>query len=193
MEDGRLTDGKGRTVDFKNAILIATSNIGSELILTYLANKKSEAPGTKQAEGELIKLKQQATGADTERLWNNLKQELLEILKRTFRPELLNRFDEVVIFKALDEQQLKGIVRMFLDKTSHLLSAQGIIMQVDNSAVEELARISYDPEFGARPIRRTIQREIENPLTDKLLKGDFEKGSTVKLSHKDGEFIFDLA
>jgi ATP-dependent Clp protease ATP-binding subunit ClpC len=192
MEDGRLTDGKGRTVDFKNTILIATSNIGADMILEYLQkqkdvvveNTKISKPNTK-----LIKVKE-TQEAPAKYGWAELKQTLIETLKRNFRPELLNRFDEIVVFKALDRQQIKGIVRIMLERTVQLLKAQDIQLVVDNSAVELLAQIGYDPEFGARPIRRAIQREIENKLTDLVLSGDIKSGQQIELRANDAEFKF---
>lgn len=190
MEDGRLTDGKGRTVDFKNTIIICTSNLGSDHILRYLQegskqieNKKPETDGK---ETELIKTKQKPVVTQPE--WDKLKQELMQNLKNTLRPELLNRFDEIVIFKALDREQIKGIVRLILERTKALLHAQNIELEIDDSAVDHIAELSYDPEFGARPIRRTIQREVENMLTDKMLSGEINPGMQVNLSFGDGKF-----
>ncbi len=163
MEDGRLTDGKGRTVDFKNTILIATSNVGAELIMEYLHSEKSESinkliDSVTKPETELIKLKENKGGNFPS--WEQLKAQLFEILKKSFRPELLNRFDEIVVFKALTTAQIEGIVSLLLERTKSLLRAQEIELTVDISAIKELARVSYDPEFGARPIRRAIQREL---------------------------------
>jgi ATP-dependent Clp protease ATP-binding subunit ClpC len=193
MEDGRLTDGKGRTVDFKNAIIIATSNLGSEIILSHLNKQKEKIPGlpesTTKPTTKLIKMKNKEASVETEG-WEQLKKVLMEILKKNFRPELLNRFDEVVIFSSLTSEQIEGIVRILLERTKALLAGQDIALEVDESAVKELAKISYDPEFGARPIRRTIQREIENKFTDTILEGNFTSGDKVKLAFDQGAFTF---
>jgi len=191
MEDGRLTDGKGRTIDFKNTIIIATSNLGADLILEQLKQVKDAQLGVKSTskpETKLIKTKQaEQTSVDS---FAKLTAQLHELLKKSLRPELLNRFDEIVVFKPLDRPQMVGIVRLLLNNTADLLKAQNIGFIAAESAVEALAENSYDVEFGARPARRYIQREIENPLTDLLIKGDFVEGDTVQLAFSQGQFSF---
>ncbi len=166
LEDGRLTDGKGRTVDFKNSIIIATSNIGSEIILEKLQNDKDY---------------------DTAQLYD----EMMNRLKKTFRPEFINRIDEVIMFKPLDKKELSEIIKLMIEKTKNLIKAQGMTLEVTERAIEELARLGYDPQFGARPLRRTIQREIENPLSSKMLEGVYRKGSKIVVDFAKGKFIFD--
>lgn len=191
MEDGRLTDGKGRTVDFKNTILIATSNVGADLIIEYIRNAKNFSPEIAKVipDTKLIKMKQPKGDSESAN-WEELKRTLIEMLKKHFRPELINRFDEIVVFKALNTEEVKQIVELFLAKTIALLNSQEIKLSYTTAAVSELARLSFDPEFGARPVRRTIQREIENPLTDKILKGEFTRGDEIKLDLVDGKFNF---
>lgn len=158
LEDGRLTDAKGRTVDFKNTVLIATSNIGAHLI-------------------------QGATGKE------NLRKKLMEELKHTFRPEFVNRLDEIIIFNALDKKQVEQIVDILLKETSGLLESQGIMLSVTPKAKAKLAHDGFDPQFGARPLRREIQHQIENPLSNALLKREFKAGDVVQVDVKNDEIV----
>lgn len=169
LEDGRLTDGKGRTVDFKNTLIIATSNIGSDLILERL--KHSE----QNEEAKLIEIKDQ----------------VFDKLKDHFRPEFINRLDEIIVFKPLSESQIADIVKLMIDKTRRLLEAQGLKLETTDKAISEIAKLGYDPVFGARPLRRTIQREIENKLSKAILEEKFRKGDKVRVDYKDGEFSFE--
>ncbi|MBN1331975.1 AAA family ATPase [Candidatus Dojkabacteria bacterium] len=175
LEDGRLTDSKGRTVDFKNTIIIATSNIGSEIIL-----EKIKSQEIKKATGEVF-----------EKDWIELKEEMMEELKKTFRPEFINRVDEIIVFKSLDEKQLENIIRLMLGKTEKLLSAQGMKLEVSEKAVAELARLGYDPQFGARPLRRTIQREIDSTLSKMILEGKFKKKDKILIDFTKDNFTFE--
>lgn len=161
LEDGRLTDAKGKTVDFKNTILIATSNIGSHLI--------------------------QERGAE------GSKEELMNLVKQTFRPEFLNRIDEIIIFETLSLEQIKQIVDLMLSETRQLLSGQDIDLKVSEEVKEKIAQEGFDPTYGARPLRRLIQKEIENPLSTKILEGKFKKGDLVEVNFKDGSFVFEKA
>lgn len=191
MEDGRLTDGKGRTVDFKNTVIIATSNLGADMIMDHIRNqrdKKQARSTAKTPQNKLIKTKAEPETPNSS--WEDLRKDLNEVLKRSFRPEFINRIDEVVVFKPLDRAQMVGIVRLLLARTTELLKAQNIGFIVDNTAIDELAAQGYDPEFGARPARRLIQRLVENPLTDAIIKGDFNAGDTIQLTHGRDGFEF---
>ncbi|MBD3280997.1 AAA domain-containing protein [Candidatus Dojkabacteria bacterium] len=172
LEDGRLTDSKGRTVDFKNTIIIATSNIGSQLILDKVRDRQIK----------------EATGETSDEEWIELKDQMMDEMKKTFRPEFINRVDEIILFKPLSEEQLEGIIRLLLKKTENLLEAQDMKMEVTDKAIKELARLGYDPQFGARPLRRTIQREIESSLSKDILSGKFKKKDKVKVDF-DGEIF----
>lgn len=163
LEDGRLTDGKGRTIDFKNTLIIATSNIGSDMILEKLKTDPSKEVS---------------------------KDEMMEKLLSSFRPEFVNRIDEVILFRPLQQKQLSDIIKILIGRTEKLLSAQGIKLEVTDAALNKLAELGYDPQFGARPLRRTIQREIDNPISTKLLEGKFRKGSKIKVDFKGNEFTF---
>lgn len=178
LEDGRLTDGKGKTVDFKNTIIIATSNLGSDILVETLKDDAiKQVRGDKSEKGE-------------ESSWIELKDKMLERLKEHFRPEFINRIDEIIVFKPLNESELSEIIKLFLAKTRKLLSAQGMDINVSKKAVTELARLGYDPQYGARPLRRTIQREIENVLSQKILAGEFKKGDVIKVEFKSNKFTF---
>ncbi len=155
MEDGRLTDGKGRTVDFKNSIITMTSNLGSDIFFADL---------------------------DEEEKHNKIDA----TLRRTFRPEFLNRLDEIILFKNLSQEDLEKIVELQLEDVRKLLSEHAIKLKVTEKSKLYLANEGYEPEFGARPIRRLIQREIENPISDKIIKGEFAEGDAVKVNLKDG-------
>ncbi|MFJ2668922.1 ATP-dependent Clp protease ATP-binding subunit [Nocardia fluminea] len=152
LDDGRVTDSKGRTVDFKNTIVIMTSNIGSNLIL--------EAPP-----GDLDSIVPQLEG----------------LLRQHFRPEFLNRIDEQIVFHRLDKEQLEQIVELILDRTRRMLAAQDIELEISQSAVDWLSERGFQPEFGARPLRRTVQKELDNRVSRLLLDGGLDPGGTVKV------------
>jgi ATP-dependent Clp protease ATP-binding subunit ClpC len=174
LEDGRLTDGKGRVVDFKNTIIIATSNIGSSLIRER--SEKEAKAKTKEAK---------------EKIYEETKEELMERLKEELRPEFLNRLDEVIVFHNLDKEQIREIVELELDKTKRLLAGQGIDLEVSKEAKDKIAKEGYDPSFGARPLRRVVQTQIENPISSLILKEEVDKGDTIKVDlDKDKNFSF---
>jgi ATP-dependent Clp protease ATP-binding subunit ClpB len=170
LDDGRLTDGQGRTVDFKNTIVIMTSNLGSPIIQEYL--QKAEGKRLK-AEGKL-----------------ELEKEIMGELKRHFRPEFLNRVDDVIIFQSLDEEELSRIVDIQLEKLKKRLAQQQLTLDVDTAAKKLLAREGYDPQFGARPLKRAVQERILNPLSLRLLEGEFKPGDKIKVMAKDDLLVF---
>ncbi|MEK7595541.1 MAG: AAA family ATPase [Patescibacteria group bacterium] len=165
MEDGRLTDSHGRTVDFKNTIIIMTSNIGSDTIY-----QSSIGFGEKSA------VERDSSVTD-----KNLKDRLSDILKQNFRPEFLNRIDEIVVFHALNKEQIKQIATLQLAKTEQLLLNMGIKMEVSDKATMYIAENGYDTNFGARPLRRFIQREIENLVSNKIISGEITEGDTISI------------
>lgn len=171
MEDGRLSDNLGHTVDFRNTVLIMTSNLGAEQIT-------SGASLGFQAEGE--------KGMSYEEMRNRVLSEL----KRHFRPEFLNRLDEVIVFHSLTKEEVKKIVELMLDEEKKLLKEKGIILEVTEEAKDLIAQEGYDPDFGARPLRRAIQRLIENPLSEEILAGKFKTGDKVIAGIKDGRIFF---
>jgi ATP-dependent Clp protease ATP-binding subunit ClpC len=165
LDDGRLTDAQGRTVDFKHAVVIMTSNLGADRIQDASRSGKP---------------------------FDELKDELNEVIRRSFRPEFINRIDEIIVFHALEEPQLLEITKLLLDRLVRRMRAQGIEVEFTDDAVQLLAREGFDPEFGARPLRRTIQRLVENELSRMVLGGNLEPGSRVRISERDGVLAFDV-
>ncbi len=169
LDDGRLTDAKGRTVDFSNTVIIMTSNVGSE----YLMHLSKE---------------------EFEKNYDKIKEQIMNELKKRFRPEFLNRIDEIIIFHPLSEEEIKKIVDLLIAKLNKRLEDRGIRIVLTEEAKSALARRGYVPEFGARPLRRTIQRDIETPLSVKILEGTVKDGDTVKIDYdkEKGEFTFEV-
>ena len=171
MDDGRITDAKGRTVNFKNTIVIMTSNIGGHLI------KKVPAIGFKPVPEE-------------EKKFERIKDQVLRELEKSFRPEFLNRVDEIIVFHPLTSEQIRVIVDILMKRVSRELKAQQIALELTEEAKDILAKEGFDPLLGARPLRRTIQRRIENPLASKLLRGEFAEGDVVVASVENGKIVF---
>jgi ATP-dependent Clp protease ATP-binding subunit ClpB len=170
LDDGRLTDGQGRTVDFRNTLIIMTSNIGSPIIQEFFASRKDGANAA----------------AEQARLEELVRQEL----KQHFRPEFLNRIDDIIIFHSLNEEQLSAIVDVQLHHLEKRLAQQNLRLELDKSAKKLLAKEGYDPQFGARPLRRTMQELLLDPLALTLLDGEIKPGENVKVSAQDGELVF---
>ncbi|RAS85605.1 ATP-dependent protease ATP-binding subunit ClpC [Priestia endophytica] len=168
LEDGRLTDSKGRTVDFRNTVLIMTSNVGAEAL------KRNKYVGFNvQDESENYK---------------DMKGKVMDELKRAFRPEFLNRIDEMIVFHSLEKEHLRYIVTLMADQLIKRLKEQDIELELTEEAANKIAEEGFDPEYGARPLRRAIQRHVEDRLSEELLKGNVQKGQKVVLDVKDGEF-----
>src|SRR2546422_27131 len=176
LDDGRLTDAQGRAVDFKNAVIIMTSNVGAPLL------EKEVAIGFKPTHDEL-------TAMDS--AYNRMKEHITEELRRTFRPEFLNRIDEVIIFRPLTGDQIKAIVDILIARVQRELRGQNMQMELTAAAKDLLAKEGFDPTFGARPLRRTIQRLIEDQLSDELLRGSFSPGDTVVVDARDERIVFE--
>ncbi|MFF5288205.1 ATP-dependent Clp protease ATP-binding subunit [Paractinoplanes globisporus] len=172
LDDGRLTDSQGRTVSFKNTVLIMTSNIGSDIIS---GTRRSVGFGTADAK----------SSADEE-----LRDRLDRRLREQLRPEFINRIDEIIVFRQLETDQLRQITELMLQETRHRLTNQGISLEISPEAVDWLADKGFQPEFGARPLRRTIQRELDNRLSKLLLSSDLKPGQTVKVDVADGKLTF---
>jgi ATP-dependent Clp protease ATP-binding subunit ClpB len=170
LDDGRLTDGQGRTVDFRNSLIIMTSNIGSPLIQEFFSSRKGGAD----------------SAADQARLEQLMRQEL----KTHFRPEFLNRIDDIIIFHSLDEKQLGAIVEIQLQRLRQRLALQQLTLDVDPAATRYLAKEGYDPQFGARPLKRAIQQLLLDPLAMKLLDGEIKTGDRVKVTVENGQLKF---
>lgn len=172
LDDGRLTDNKGRTVNFKNTIIVMTSNMGSQLI-----QQKFEALANKNKE-------------DRERIVNNTKTEVLDMLKRTIRPEFLNRIDDIIMFEPLTQPQIEQIVRLQVDGIGKLLTEQGVELHVSDEAVKLVARAGFDPEFGARPVKRALQRMLLNDLSKALLAGTVDKAKPIRVDVSEESLSF---
>lgn len=173
FEDGRLTDSQGRVVDFKNTVIIMTSNVGATLI------KKGSTLGFR------------GTSELEEISYKDIKNRVMGELNKTFRPEFLNRIDEVIVFKSLTKEEIKKIATLILNnEVKILLEEQKIDLETTEEAKELLTKEGYDPNFGARPLRRTIERLIENPISEKLLAGEFKEGDCVLIKTKGGKIIF---
>ncbi len=162
LDDGRMTDGQGRTVNFKNTVIVMTSNLGSQMI-------------------------QSMAGQD----YQVVKLAVMAEVKTHFRPEFVNRIDEIVVFHALDEANIAQIARVQLKYLERRIEAMDMRLQVSDAAVAELAKAGFDPVYGARPLKRAIQQQIENPLSKELLEGRFAPKDTIRVDVKGGRFTFD--
>ncbi|MCH2507510.1 MAG: AAA family ATPase, partial [Dehalococcoidia bacterium] len=174
FDDGHLTDAKGRKVDFRNSIIVMTSNIGSDLI------KRDSALG--------FALKAEDAG-DEEHVYGRMKDKVMDEFKRFFRPEFLNRIDASVVFHPLSKDHIIEIVELMLNIVQNQMQEKNITMEVTQSAKELLATKGYDPNFGARPLRRVIQDEVEDMLSEELLEGKMQAGDTVVIDVKDDKFV----
>jgi ATP-dependent Clp protease ATP-binding subunit ClpC len=172
MEEGHLADARGRTVDFRNALIVMTSNVGADMI------KRQTSIGFD------VKREQEL---EEKLAYQEMRKKLLDSLKRVFRPEFINRVDAVIVFRALSMESIKEIVQLELDKVSLRLEEHDIVISITQEALELIAEMGYDPEMGARPLRRVIQQNIEDTLSDSLLGGEFEDGDTIVVDVVDGE------
>ncbi len=170
LEDGRLTDSKGRTVDFRNTLIIMTSNVGAETI------KKSSTLGF-------------TVVADAEKDYNYMKDKVMDELKKSFRPEFLNRIDEIIVFHSLDEKHIAQIVTLMAEDLRKRLKEQDVDFGLTDRAVKFLAKEGFDPTYGARPLRRAIQKHIEDRLSEELLKGNINKGDSLTIDEQGGELV----
>ena len=176
LDDGRLTDSQGRVVDFKNTVIIMTSNLGSQAIMN------SKNLGFTSVEEDDNKAE-----ADYE----TMKRKVMDNLKKAFRPEFLNRIDDIVVFHPLTADELKQIVGIMTNDLRKRLADRDLSLEFSDAALSELAKDGYDPEYGARPLRRAIQNKIEDPLADALLSGQYQDGDTIKVDLDDNnQFIF---
>ena len=164
LDDGRLTDSQGRTVDFKNAVIIMTSNMGAERIQAHARKKES---------------------------FEELKEDMVQIVRHHLRPEFVNRIDEIIVFRALTKEQIADIARLLLERTRRRLRAQDVELKFTQEAVNLVATEGFDPEFGARPLRRTIQRKVDNELSRMLLEGSLNSGDRVVVGVEDGKLSFE--
>jgi ATP-dependent Clp protease ATP-binding subunit ClpB len=169
LDDGRLTDNKGRLVNFKNTIIIMTSNLGSHLIQDNLSR---------------------LTAKNEVKIMEEIREELLDELKRTIRPEFLNRIDDTIIFTPLSKEDIRQIVRMQFEQIAARVKRQNFSVEITDDAVEWLARVGYDPNFGARPVKRLLQKYVLNELSRKILAGAVSQEKPVWIDVKDEELFF---
>jgi ATP-dependent Clp protease ATP-binding subunit ClpB len=163
LDDGRLTDGQGRTVDFRNTLIVLTSNLGSEILASL------------------------PEGVET----NAVREQVMAVVRQAFRPEFLNRLDEILLFRRLGRKEMAGIVEIQIERLRQLLADRKIKLELDESAKTWLADAGYDPVYGARPLKRVIQRELQNSLAQMILEGTMPDGSTVDVSAKDGKLTIE--
>lgn len=168
LEDGRLTDGQGRTVDFRNTVIVMTSNMGSDII--------------QRMGGDVT--------ADQDSDYEAMKNAVMEVVGNHFRPELINRIDEVVVFHALGQSQIQAIAGIQLERLQARLAEHGLQLELSDEALAQLAVVGFDPVFGARPLKRAIQSRIENPLAQSLLAGEFAPGSVIRVTAEEGGLVF---
>jgi ATP-dependent Clp protease ATP-binding subunit ClpC len=179
MEEGHLSDAKGRKVDFRNAIIVMTSNIGADVI------KKGTALGFALKRDEETEERQS---------YEDMRKKLTESLKKVFRPEFLNRLDSIIIFRALNKADIEKIVSLELDKVAERIKEHNLTLTATPAALAAFAEEGYDNEFGARPLRRVIQQRVEDPLSDKLLSGEFTDGDAVLVdTTPDGDIVLTRA
>ncbi|WP_408008912.1 ATP-dependent protease ATP-binding subunit ClpC [Pseudalkalibacillus sp. A8] len=168
LEDGRLTDSKGRTVDFRNTVVIMTSNVGANTL------KRNMHMGF--------------TAQSEDQAYENMKTKVMDEMKKAFRPEFLNRIDETIVFHTLEKEHLKHIVSLMSKQLQKRLAEQGIDIELTEAALEKIAEEGYDPDYGARPLRRALQRRIEDRLSEELLRGTIAKGQTVRIDVENNDF-----
>jgi len=165
LDDGRLTDGQGRTVDFRNTVIVMTSNLGSHQI-------------------------QEMSGDDSPEAYVQMKASVMGVVQAHFRPEFINRLDDIVVFHPLDKAQIRQIARIQLRGLESRLHERGIALEVSDGAFDLLGNVGFDPVYGARPLKRAIQQQLENPLASKILSGTFASGDTVKVDAAGGQLVF---
>ena len=172
LDDGRLTDNKGRTVDFKNTILIMTSNVGADIIQTFMEHMPAE-------------------GEDRIKMLSDCRNEVLDVLKRTVRPEFLNRIDEVIMFEPLSQTDIREILRIQIRDLQEKLAENGVSIEFTQEFEDYMSTKGYEPAYGARPIKRLMQKELVNLLAKSILDGHVRRDSTIKVSVSDGQIVFE--
>jgi len=169
LDDGRLTDNKGRTVNFRNTIIIMTSNMGSQMIRENIRNMS----GTNKAQ-----------------VMEETRRQVMDLLQRTIRPEFLNRVDEIIMFTPLDSGQIREIVKLQFEHIRRLLEDKQVEIVLDDDALDWIARVGFDPVYGARPIKRVMQREVLNELSKQLIAGTINKDSTIHVGVENDHIVF---
>jgi ATP-dependent Clp protease ATP-binding subunit ClpB len=183
LDDGRLTDNKGRTVDFKNTILIMTSNVGAEVIQSYM--ERLPVVGLHDADPSAEK----AALAKRAELMDECRKDVLDILKKTVRPEFLNRIDEIIMFEPLSQKDIREILRLQMDGLKKKLSENGVTVTFTKEFEDYMSTKGYEPAYGARPIKRLMQRELVNMLAKAILDGQVKRDSVIRVDVKDGQIV----
>jgi len=165
LDDGRLTDGQGRTVDFRNTVIVMTSNLGSQLI-------------------------QEMEGDDSDESYTKMKAAVLGVVQAHFRPEFINRLDELVVFRPLQKKQIRKIALIQLAALEKRLAERQLKLDIGDKALDLLGNVGFDPVYGARPLKRAIQQQLENPLAREILEGRYAPGATVKVDAEGGHLVF---
>jgi len=165
LDDGRLTDGQGRTVDFRNTVIVMTSNLGSQQI-------------------------QELSGDSSPEAYLQIRAAVMGVVQVHFRPEFINRLDDIVVFHPLDKPQIKQIARIQLEGLKKRLAERGLEISISDAAFEVLGNIGFDPVYGARPLKRAIQAQLENPLAQKILAGEFASGDQIQVNAEGGRLVF---
>ena len=178
LEDGIVTDSQGRRVDFKNTIIVMTSNVGAKNITA------ADTPLGFDGSGEAAKRTEEERFA-------RIKDAVMAELRQTFRPEFLNRIDEIIVFHQLTEENIRSIARRMLDTIGSRMAAQGITLQADDDAVAALAKDGFDARYGARPLRRTLQNEVEDVVAEQMLDGQLKSGDTAHIRLKDDKVVIE--
>ncbi|HNX85725.1 MAG TPA: AAA family ATPase, partial [Bacteroidales bacterium] len=170
LDDGRLTDNKGRTVDFKNTIIIMTSNIGSTIIRENLEKVNDD---------------------NRSDLLSRTREQVFDLLKKSIRPEFLNRVDEIIMFQPLTREEIEQVVTLQVNLIRKMLEKNDIRLEATAAAIRHLASIGFDPQYGARPIKRVLQKYVLNELSKKILEGKVDKETVIRLDEKDGKLSFE--
>ncbi|HEX4480693.1 MAG TPA: AAA family ATPase, partial [Rudaea sp.] len=164
LDDGRLTDGQGRTVDFRNTVIVMTSNLGSQFI--------------------------QENSGDSEVEYTQMKASVMAVVQAHFRPEFINRLDEIVVFRALEKSQIRQIARIQTDYLAKRLAERQLTLTLSDKALDLLGNVGFDPVYGARPLKRAIQQQLENPLAKQILEGKFQPGDRIAVDTQGGHLAF---
>jgi ATP-dependent Clp protease ATP-binding subunit ClpB len=168
LDDGRLTDGQGRTVDFRNTVIVMTSNLGSQMIQDAAEN-----------------------GGDAEEQYTQMKASVMGVVQAHFRPEFINRLDEIVVFRPLDKSQIRAIAKIQLEYLEKRLAERQLKLEIGDDALTLLGNVGFDPVYGARPLKRAIQQQLENPLARQILQGQFQPGDTIHVKTAGGQLVFE--
>jgi ATP-dependent Clp protease ATP-binding subunit ClpC len=177
LEDGVLTDSQGRRVDFKNTVIVMTSNVGARNITAAETARLGFDGGEKET--------------DEKARFERIREAVMAELKRTFKPEFLNRIDETIVFRQLTEEDIVKIARRMLEVTGKRMAQQGITLDAEDDAVAALAKDGFDPQYGARPLRRAIQNTVEDAVAEQMLEGELKSGDTAHVRLKDGKVVIE--